>query len=106
MPPRQYFDTVSHHEGRIEANTELTNQLLPDIPLAVITCDAFHERLGARTGNRTKCVFHFVSIKTDAIVGNGDGLGLGIDGNGDLAIEIICHTTFRDHPELALVDGV
>ena len=47
MAPRHNLDTVGHHEGRIKADTELPNQPVAHIILAVIAADAFHEGLGA-----------------------------------------------------------
>ena len=73
-------DLVRHHEGGIEADAELADQ--PDILLGVAG-ELAHELAGARAGDGAEIGHQIVAVHADAVVGDGEGARLFVDGEGD-----------------------
>ena len=63
---RDHVDPVGHHEGRIEADAELADQLRALAGLAGF--DAFHERLRAGARDGAERLDHLVAAHADAVV--------------------------------------
>ena len=85
----EHIDVIGNHEGRVEANTEMTNQRILDVVSFVLesascvsdTLYLFHglleELLGTGTSNYTKAVLHLLLGHTNTRILDGDGaLGL------------------------------
>ncbi len=64
-------DAVGHHEGRIEADAELTDQAEPVLGLL----QALEEGLGARARHGAEIVYKLLAVHADAGVGDAERLG-------------------------------
>src|SRR5262245_48317864 len=61
-----YTDPVRHHEGRIEADAELADELL--IVSRSAGLHAFHEGTGAGSGDGAEGLGHLIAAHADAVV--------------------------------------
>ena len=67
-------DLVGHHEGRIEADAELADEL--GIILDLAAFQQLHELLGTRVSDGAQGLHRLVAGHTDAIIAYGEGAGL------------------------------
>ena len=72
---RFHCDLVGHNETRIEAHAKLTNELCIGL---LIARELAHKVLGTALGNGAQIIDGFLSRHANAVVGNGQGLGLGV----------------------------
>ena len=95
-------DGGSHHEGRVEANTKLAD----DVDVLLL----FHSLLeaqGAGLGDGAQVLFHVLSGHADAVVGNGQDPVFCIRGNGDgKLIPIQAHLVIGQGSISQLVNGI
>ena len=63
-PPREDFDPVRHHEGRIEADAELADQ----VHLRFLVAELAEKLGGARMGDGAQVLDQFVAVHPDAAV--------------------------------------
>ena len=76
----RHLDAVGHHEGGVEADAELADQAEPFLCIL----QSLQECLGAGTRQGAEIVDQLLPVHADAIVGNGERLGLcvGLDPDG------------------------
>ena len=77
---RLYLDTRRHHEGRVEAQTKVTN----DSHLVVLIL--IEELLCSREGYLIDVLLDLLSSHTDTTVTDSDRLSISIEANGDLQV--------------------
>ena len=65
-PPGQHVDPLGHHEGRVEADAELADQLGASVALARL--DPLHEGAGSRAGDGAEILDQLVAAHADAVV--------------------------------------
>ena len=95
-------DGGSHHECRIEANTELTD----DIDVLVLL-HGLLEAQRAGFGDGAKILDHFILRHTDAVIGNGQGAVFGVTGDGDGEfVPVDAHLVVGQRRIGQLIDGV
>ena len=95
-------DGGSHHECRIEANTELTD----DIDVLVLL-HGLLEAQRAGLGDGAEILDHFVFRHADAVIGNGQGAVFGVAGDGDGEfIPVDAHLIVGQRRVGQLIDGV
>ena len=84
-PARLHRNTISHDEGRVEAHPKLANELGV---LLLITGELLEKpgRAGAR--DRTQVLDQLLPIHADAIVLNGEGSGVLIEGQANAQITV------------------
>ena len=75
--PRDDLDPVGDHEGRVEADAELADELRAFAALGGL--DPVHERLGARARDGAERLDHLVPAHADAVVLDRQAAVLGID---------------------------
>jgi hypothetical protein len=76
-------DLVGHDEARIEAHTELADQLGV---LLLVTAQVAHEVLGAALGDRAQVLHRLGLAHADAVVGDGDGLGVLVEAHAHVEV--------------------
>ena len=83
------FDLVGHHEGGVEADTELADQFLGrgGVVFAVLSLPKLLTQLGGTgLGQRADQVDHLCAGHTNAVVANGEGTGVVV--HHDLDVQI------------------
>ena len=78
---------VGDHEGRIEADAELADQGGAFAGLAGL--EPLHERLGAGARDGAERLDQLVAAHADAVVLDGQGLGVGVDLDGDARLGFV-----------------
>ena len=109
MRSRDDVDALGDHEGGIEANPELPDQLVGQSSAILAILAALRRLdkcLGAGTCDGAKRVFHLFGGQADTIVADGQTACLLVAADGDLAVNHLGRITCAQHGELALVDGV
>ena len=76
---------VCRHEDAVEAHAELADEVLC---AALLLLGHLQEFLGAGVGNGAQVLHHFLLGHADAGVGDGQGLGLLIGGEGDGGLQL------------------
>ena len=101
---RHHGDLIRHHKGRVEAHTELSDDigvrslLVLQIPL---------EAEAAAVGNDAQIVLQIVLVHADAVVADGEGTVVLVDGQRDLEIVTVHPHLVIGQAEIAqLVNGV
>ena len=101
---RHHGDLIRHHKGRVEAHTELSDDigvrslLVLQIPL---------EAEAAAVGNDAQIVLQIVLVHADAVVADGEGTVVLVDGQRDLEIVTAHPHLVIGQAEIAqLVNGV
>ena len=61
------LDLVCHHEGGIETNTELSDEVAV---LLLVLGQALQEALGSRAGNRAQVVVELIMAHSDTVIGD------------------------------------
>ena len=102
----QNFNLVGNHKGGIESNAELPNKLVTHIIGIFCGFGRFDKGLGSRAGNGSKRLNHFIWWQANAIIWQGDGFVLFIDGNGDFAIKGISGIASRHNVKFAFINCV
>ena len=75
-------DLVGHHEGRIEADAELADQRLRLGP-GVLGGELVEKGFGAGAGDRAEACGQILAGHADAVVGDGQGLGVLVERDRD-----------------------
>ena len=95
-------DVVGHHESRVEAHAELTD----DVGLGLLV-QLLPELEGAAGGDDAQVVLQLTFVHADAVVADGKGAVLLVDGQGDGKIlPLQAHFFVRQGQITQLVDGV
>ena len=101
---RHHGDLIRHHKGRVEAHTELSDDigvrslLVLQIPL---------EAEAAAVGDDAQIVLQIVLVHADAVVADGEGTVVLVDGQRDLEIVTTHPHLVIGQAEIAqLVDGI
>ena len=84
---RDDIDLVGHHEGGIEANAKLADQLRTFAGLGSL--DALHEGARAGTGNGAERLDHIVAAHADAIVLDDQPVAFGVKRQRDARCRIV-----------------
>jgi len=71
-------DLVRHDEAGIEAHAELADQLRV---LLLVTAEVAHEVAGTALGDRAQVLHRLGLAHADAVVGDGDGFGVLVEGH-------------------------
>ena len=83
----RHVDTVGHHEGGVEAHSELADEL------GVVAClariEALHEGACARSRDRAQRLRHLVAAHADAVVLDAEPLVLRIRHDGDAQLRVV-----------------
>ena len=77
-------DGFGDHKGSVEADAELADEF-GNVALVVLA-EGFGEGLGAGGGDGAEILLKFLGGHTDAVVGDGDGLGGLVDGDVDAVV--------------------
>ena len=95
-------DVVGHHEGRVEAHTELADNVALGILIQLLT-----ELEGTAGGDDAQILLQIGIVHADAVVADGEGAGLliGADGDGKI-LPLHAHLLIRQGAVAQLVDGV
>ena len=75
------LDKIGDHEGGVEADAELPDQRHV---LARVAAELFEEGAGAGAGDGAQILDQILAVHADAVVGDGDGRGVLVDGDRDL----------------------
>ena len=98
-------DLVRDHEGGVEANAELPDHLGGVGPLPLL--ERVHEGLGAGTGDGAEVVLGLLGRHADAVVDDGERLGVAVRDEGDGPFGGVGHDGLvREAEVLGLVDRV
>ena len=95
-------DVVGHHEGRVEANAELADNVALGVLIQLLT-----ELEGTAGGDDAQILLQIGIVHADAVVADGEGAGLliGADGDGEI-LPLHAHLLIRQGAVAQLVDGV
>ena len=98
------LDVVGHHEGRVEADTELAD----DVDLGVVgLLRLLLELERAALGDGAQVIFHLLLGHADAVVGHGEGAGFLVRHDNDLEVVAVqAHLVVGEGTVGQLVDGV
>ncbi len=100
----QHGDAIGDQEGGIKAHPELTDEVGV---LLLVTGELTEEFPGARLGDRTQMGNGLVAAHADAVVGDGDGLRLGVEADADFQLGVVLIQAARiQRLETQLVAGV
>ena len=98
-------DPVGHHEGGVEADAELADQLR--VVLDGFLLQALHEGAGAGAGDGADVLLHLGDRHADAVVADGEGAGPLVGDDLDLPVAVPLQKRFAGVGfEADLVDGV
>ncbi|MPM56938.1 hypothetical protein SDC9_103755 [bioreactor metagenome] len=96
------FNLFRDHEGGVEADAELADQLRRAGGVALL--EIFEKRAGAGFGDGADVVAHFIGGHADAVVGDGDGFGVLVDIEVDAPVPE--QFFIGQRREARLVDGI
>ncbi len=82
-PPRHHGDLVGHHEGRVEADAELADEVVEALR-RVARAHPVDQLAGARLGDRAEVLHHLLAAHADAVVGDLQGARLRVGRDADL----------------------
>ncbi len=95
---------VRHDERRVETDAELADQLAV---FRLVGTDGFQERFGAGLGDGAEVFDHFFAAHADAVVGDGQGALLFIEGQAYAQLAVTGVQLWRGQgAEAQLVGGV
>ena len=78
---------VGHHEGGVEANAKLADELATVVFLAALF-ECLNEGLGAGVGDGAEVFHQFLTGEAQAVIGKGEGLGFFVHAEMDLQREV------------------
>ena len=88
-----HVDLVGDHEGRVEADAELADQGRAFAGLAGF--EPLHEGLGAGARDGAERLDHLVVAHADAVVLDGEALGVGVELDGDARLGVVAEQRRR-----------
>ena len=106
-PFRYHIDALRHHEGRIKANAELTNQVRTRAFLFFAFLDLVDKGLCSRAGNGSQIFHQLLFAHANAIVGQRQGPGGLVECEGYRQLVIIADQRFISQSFIAqFVEGI
>ena len=102
---RHHGDLIRHHEGGVEAHTELTDDI--GVGGLLLALQLALEAEAAAVGNDAQIVLQIVLVHADTVVADGEGTVVLVDGQRDLEIVTAHPHLVIGQAEIAqLVNGV
>ena len=90
---------VGHHEGGVEAHAELADDVGGVLPAVLLLGQLLLELEGAAAGDGAQVLLQLLLRHADAVVGDGQGAGELVGGEGDLEVGAV-------QPHLVVGEGL